>query len=299
MKYVVCLFFMFVLNAFSQGNIITEFARKGSLYDSIETNLRYTEFKKGKKCEVIEFVGILYGESLFKIKYEKWTGIVFLEDLVINDEIQKLINQYKEKKRKETEARSLESENRLQIVKQEIAQRKKEKEENKLREEKNNFLKYKKLDSLNKIEEELQRLDLRNNCHYSTNEIDQFDNIKVIRTIEYWVDGNLTVELYKKGKSKYVFFNLFSDLGCASSYSNDKSFVKVKLENNDIITLYHSWDIDCSSFKLKSRLSNDDILRLKKSKIKSMRFQGTKYYHDISGIAYKEFFIEKLKCLDN
>ncbi len=130
------------------------------------------------------------------------------------------------------------------------------------------------------------------------NEFDDIDNVKIIRTIPYKVNDNLTIELYRQGHREYVFFNLEQDLGCVSYLSNNRSYVRVTLENNQVVTFYHSWDVDCGNFKLKGRLSSSRIAILKKSPIKSLKFKGTKYSFEIDSVNYKNFFIDKLQCLD-
>jgi hypothetical protein len=195
-----------------------------------------------------------------------------------------------------------------------------EKEENKRLEERINAEKLKQIhtqfekrqsDSIKAVEDEVKRnkiiqkrekvklkkQDLIDNCHYDRNEIDEFDNIKFMQTEYYFVSPKLLISLSKVGNSKYVYFGLDSDLGCASPYNNDRSYVKVKLENNDILTFYHSGDIDCAEFTLKGKLSNSEILRLKSSPIKTIRLQGTKYYHDEINFDFNDFFIKKLKCI--
>tara|TARA_R110000868_G_scaffold81814_2_gene231354 strand:+ start:4246 stop:5724 length:1479 start_codon:yes stop_codon:yes gene_type:complete len=160
-------------------------------------------------------------------------------------------------------------------------------------------------DSILKIKENeiienrnLERIEFRNTCHYAMNEFDIFDKIKIIRTDPYKVAENLTIELYKRGQSKQVFFNLSEDLGCASYLPTNRSYVKVKLENNKVITVYHSWDIDCGNFGFKGNLSNSQIVLLEKSPIKSIWFKGTKNFYEITNVDYKEFFMDTLKCLD-
>ena len=87
-------------------------------------------------------------------------------------------------------------------------------------------------------------------------------------------------------------------LGCASSYSHNKSFVKFKLENEDVITVFHTADIECSDFTLIGSISKSQINRLKVSPIKYIRLQGTEYYKDLDMISYSNFFIDKLKCVE-
>jgi hypothetical protein len=71
----------------------------------------------------------------------------------------------------------------------------------------------------------------------------------------------------------------------------------MKLENNDILTFYHIGGIDCGKFSLLVRFSQSDIDRLNKSIIKTVRLNGTDYYHDIALIKWRTFFNDKLKCI--
>jgi hypothetical protein len=45
------------------------------------------------------------------------------------------------------------------------------------------------------------------------------------------------------------------------------------------------------------KFSEKDIINLKKSPIKTIRFNGDKYYHDIKTVPWKTFFIDKLDCI--
>ncbi len=144
----------------------------------------------------------------------------------------------------------------------------------------------------------LERIKFRNTCHYIVNEYDDYYKERNIKTTPYTVSRNLTIELVRQGRSVSVFINLSEDLGCASYLSSQRSFVKVKLENNKIITFYHSWNIECGDFSFKGKISSSQIISLKNSPIKSIKLQGTKYSQEIIDIDYKEFFIDKLKCIE-
>jgi hypothetical protein len=159
-------------------------------------------------------------------------------------------------------------------------------------------------DSIAKINEVLkenvilERMKFRNTCHYFINEFDKYYNEKTIRTEPYKVGENLTIELYRQGRSVNVFFNLSKDLGCASYLSNNRSSIRVELENNQEITFYHTWNIECGEFNFKGKISSSQMQKLKESPIKSIRFRGTQNSYNTSSIEYKEFFIDKLKCLE-
>lgn len=190
-----------------------------------------------------------------------------------NDSIAKII----EKERKELEALR----NRTAIAK-----------------EANTSISYSKEEE-NKKATLLERIKYRDSCHYQINEYDRFYNITTIRTEPYTLNKNLTVELYKQGRKTNIFFNLSEDLGCATYLPNQRSSVKITLENNRIVNFYHSWDIECGElFLFKARLSSININILKKSPIKSIVIHGTQGYKEINFIEYKEFFIDKLKCIE-
>ena len=188
-----------------------------------------------------------------------------------NDSIAKII----EKERKELEALR----NRTAIAKEANTSNSKEEE--------------------NKKATLLERIKYRDSCHYQINEYDRFYNITTIRTEPYTLNKNLTVELYKQGRKTNIFFNLSEDLGCATYLPNQRSSIKITLENNRIVNFYHSWDIECGElFLFKARLSSININILKKAPIKSIVIHGTQGYKEINFIEYKEFFIDKLKCIE-
>jgi hypothetical protein len=150
-----------------------------------------------------------------------------------------------------------------------------------------------------KIEpERLEKIEFRNTCHHAMNEYDAIDRIKIIRTDPYNLTKNLTIELFKRGRNTNVFFNLQEDLGCSSYLPSNRSYVKVRLENNQTITFYHSWDMDCGDFRFKGVISNSQMALLRNSPIKSIFLKGTKASSEITNIEYKEFFIDKLKCIE-
>ena len=144
----------------------------------------------------------------------------------------------------------------------------------------------------------LERVEFRATCHYAINEYDEFYKKIYIRTNPYLLNNNLSVELYKYGQKVCVFFNLNEDLGCASYLPANRSKVRVVLENNQIITFYHTWDMDCGDFSFKGNLSSSQIVKLKESPIKSITLKGTKDSRDIINLDYKEFFMDKLKCIE-
>ncbi|MEP1489749.1 MAG: hypothetical protein ABJK28_15110 [Algibacter sp.] len=143
-----------------------------------------------------------------------------------------------------------------------------------------------------------ERTKFRNTCHYLLNEYDDYYKETTIRTEPYRLSKVLTVELHRQGRVLNIFFNLSEDLGCASYLPNNRSTVKVTLENNQVITFYHSWNMDCGDFSFKGKLSKAQILKLEQSPIKSIKLKGTKYSSEITNLDYKEFFIDKLSCLD-
>jgi hypothetical protein len=150
-----------------------------------------------------------------------------------------------------------------------------------------------------------QQLDFKNNCQYEVNEIDKFDGKIVKISPAYnlhneFGQGNsgLILRLSKVGEEYLVSFETRYDVGCTSPYSNNLSFVKVKLENGDIITFYHRGDIDCYGFRLFGRLTKEEMARLVKSPIEIIRIQGTDRQYDFDDIVLRDIFQRKLRCIE-
>lgn len=170
-------------------------------------------------------------------------------------------------------------------------------------------------DKMKKIRDSVIKLELKeqtekrkfqtlNECAYYKNEVDEFTGNKKIFTEPYNLNeidlsiGEISIELRRIENSRFIWFHSYRDLGCTSSYDNNKSYVKIKLENNDILTFHHIGDVDCSEFSLLTRLTLSDINRLKKSPIKTIRLSGTDYYHDVKVVKWNTFFADKLKCIE-
>jgi len=137
-------------------------------------------------------------------------------------------------------------------------------------------------------------------CRYITNEIDDFTNKKVVKTDFYDLKSKkdfILIMLRNFDNKKSIVISINKDLGCANPNKNDRSNVKIKLENGKIVSFFHYTDIDCSNFTLIGKLSENDIKNLKSSPIQTIRFTGTKYYHDTKDLVYKDFFIDKLDCI--
>ncbi|WP_100610849.1 SH3 domain-containing protein [Confluentibacter lentus] len=206
-----------------------------------------------------------------------------------------------ELKKKSEEELNKRREDSIVKIREEI----KKKEEGLLIKKREEILKKAKEDSVfiasqeKEIENEVpEKSEFRSVCHYSIDEFDQFYGIRIVRTSPYTLAKNLMVELYRQAQRTNVFFNLSEDLGCSSYIPSNRSSVKVMLENDTVVTFYHSWDIDCGNFSFKGNLSNSDIEKLKKSSIKSIRLKGTEGFYEITNVDYKEFFIDKLKCIE-
>ncbi|MEL0457239.1 hypothetical protein WJN01_13445, partial [Flavobacteriaceae bacterium SZ-1-7] len=152
--------------------------------------------------------------------------------------------------------------------------------------------------SESKKEKPPEKITSDNSCKYLINEYDDFYKIKTIQTDPYGLSEKLTIELYRYGKKLNVFFNLDESLGCASYMTHNRSSVKVHLENNQVVTFYHSWGVECGDFHFKGRLSDFHIKQLQSSPIASILLRGTKSTVEITNITYKDFFIDKLQCLE-
>lgn len=282
--------------SFSQ-NIESTFIKNGYLNENPNfAGKTACKIKEGDSFIVLDY----YGIGVWEVKTKNCKGFIQESFLQNTKEMSSYIIEKVKKVRLEEEIKAKENEKRKIEQKRIEDSISKEKQRLKLLE----IEKQAAIDAENqKIQNQIKAEAFekwRNTCEYELNEIDEFDNVKKIKTKRVNISGyNLTVQLYKIGLENYVIFHSFQDLGCASPYSNNQSYVKVKLQNDDIVSFYHSSDVDCGSFRLFARLTKNDLSRLKKSPIKTVRLSGTEYYHDIEEIEYKEYFIDKLKCLEN
>ena len=144
----------------------------------------------------------------------------------------------------------------------------------------------------------LERNESLNTCKYLINKYDEYYKQMVIITDKYEINPNLNIELIREGNSSKININLSEDLGCVSYVPATRSTVRVTLENNQVIIFYHSGSLDCTDFSLKALLPESKIKQLKQSAIKSFTLKGTKGTVTISDIDYRDFFIDKLKCIE-
>lgn len=220
------------------------------------------------------------------------------------------ITESKEEKEKQIEALRIANQKYIQQEKQRkldsTTKAKEEKQKQieaiRISNEKQVFLKkQKKQDSIAKIEEDtnlLEKLKLRNTCHYFINEYDEYYKKQIIITDKYTISKNINIELIREGNTSKIHINLSKNLGCANYVPSRRSSVNITLENNEIVKLYHSGSLDCNDFSLKGILSPSKINLLKNYTIKSITLKGTKESVTITNINYKEFFIDKLKCIE-
>ena len=284
--------FFFACHLFSQADSSIETFFTGNAYLLKEPDVSsktVIKFKKGKSCNVIDY----YGYDFWKVGYKQTEGYVESKYINLDDKLISFKNRILKKRRIKDSMINL------------SVKRKKDSLEN-VKIEKKRIKK--RLDSIRtdsiikeyKNKELLKIKERRNNCHYERNEIDQFDNI-LIKTTEYYLieeSSKTYIKIKKYGNSFLIYVSIDMSLGCASSYSHNKSFVKFKLENEDVITVFHTADIECSDFTLIGSISKSQINRLKVSPIKYIRLQGTEYYKDLDMISYNNFFIDKLKCVE-
>ena len=309
-------------------NIQTKFKTYGPLLESAKRNSKsISQFNKGQKCTVLSY----HDDDIYKVQFKKWKGFVISEYLVVNTEMNNAVKAYKKKQNNSIQDTDIISEDqaaaaeaarlkkideeqtagaeaaRLKKLTDEPVQTEAEKERLRYIAERQRLveLKYKdelnkakKADSLKRIQDSLDRLAYRNKCHYQMNEIDPYYKVKIIRTEKYNINDSITIELYRNGNKRDVFITYLGNLGCASYLTSNKSYAQIRLENNEVVTVYHTWNIDCDNFKLRGSLSQSSISKLKNSPVQSIKLKGTKSSYLVNKIDYKEIFRDKLNCID-
>lgn len=305
------------VNLFAQEtNLPTQFSQDGILYKNVKSTHVLTEFIGNDKCTVIGY----FGNDTYKVNYKNFEGFVDAEYLILTEEISDLIYTYQDNERNKTieaehkrkaEVQEIINENeeaKRQIVLKELAKKEealrieKQKQdaiaEIKVKESKKIEAKHVEKEQKTEVVKSIPKNENLTVCDYALNEFDPIDNIKIVRTNPVMLSENLSVELFRRGKTNHVFFNLNESLGCASYLPGNRSVVKVLLENNQSITLYHSWDMDCSDFSFKGNITNSQIKQLKLSPVKSVLLKGTKHSKSVTSIINNTFFIEVLRCLE-
>ena len=158
----------------------------------------------------------------------------------------------------------------------------------------------------------------------TTIKVDEFTNKKTVST-ESWTSFGISSSKAKLSGSASFYNNgiygvtltLSADLGCMSQ---QRSTMKVKLSNDEIIEFIQASKTDCGSYiyanfipVTKADLENKDYLKLMKDNVEilkefdwvSIRIQGTEYYTDILPRKSKktekpeQFFRQHFSAIDN
>ncbi len=141
---------------------------------------------------------------------------------------------------------------------------------------------------------------IRNDCHIVADEIDGFTTTSNYSLIEpTFRDSSLNISIMKSEDSRYLKISTVEEMGCITPYINSGSKVVFKLKNGLKVSFFHSGEEDCSNYALIGKLTSSDIKKLKSSPIKMVRIYGSKRYIDLYTISYKDFFIEKIDCINN
>ena len=286
---------LILLNSFSvvsQGNTVeSTFNSNGHLRnDPIFHSFKVCKHKNGKSFIVIKYVG----DGWWLVDNKKCVGYVHSAYINLTMDLDRIAHNHEINIEQEPLKKRRDSLNNTVAV--EIKRLKEKRKNDSLRQIKIEAELKKEVEE-NKIKDQEVTRAYRTACYYTLNEIDEFDNVLKIKTRKMGIGSGVYISLIRIGSLKYVFFSTSENLGCASPYSNNRSYVKVKLINSKIITFYHTADVDCSGFKLYGKLLNSEIESLNKSPIKSIRLNGTDYYQDAHEIDFPDYFINQLKCI--
>lgn len=140
---------------------------------------------------------------------------------------------------------------------------------------------------------------IRSDCH-----IEEIEDTNGTITSNYSLvgpsfnDSSLNVSIMKLGSSKYLKISTNKEMGCTNPHSDNRSKVVFKLKNGISVNFFHSGKLNCDNYVLIGKLTASDIKKLKSSPIKMVRMYDSKHYIDIYTISYKDFFIEKIDCVN-
>lgn len=162
---------------------------------------------------------------------------------------------------------------------------------------------------------DLDQVDHVFDCNIDMQKVDDFTGEKIARTKELNIGKtkmNMPIRCaVARVNDQYIFYiSAYLDLGCISS--DDK--VMVKFEDEEILTLYHVGDIDCSSVNFSCVFVDGDLDqyqdknhlqdvqeanldRFRTIPISKIRLDGSDGYHDFD-VTDKYFMINALSCLD-
>ncbi|GAA4799806.1 hypothetical protein GCM10023330_01520 [Litoribaculum gwangyangense] len=245
-------------------------------------------------------------DSIFKVEQQKKQEALEAERIQLEltnqqrrkDSIAKAVQEEKQRMAQEIAKRKRDSIFKVEQQKQREALEAERKQVELMNQQRRKDSIEKAVNTNNAIELSSEELKFRNTCHYLINEYDIFKKQQIIITDKYFVNESLNIELLRQGNISKIHFNYSENLGCASYVPSTRSSVSITLENNKEIVFYHSGSLDCDYFSLKAILSESKIDLLKNSPIKSIVLKGTKASVSILNIQYKEFFMDKLKCVE-
>lgn len=155
----------------------------------------------------------------------------------------------------------------------------------------------KKLNANKHVNSNLNNDRLTDKCNYQKNVYDKYYNVTTKLTTLYNVSKELKLELFKEGPKTSIFFYASKNLGCVNKLQENNCYVRVKLENKNIIYFNHTWNEECGEFQLKSDISDKQMLLLSTSPIESIILKGSKDIYEILKVDNKTLFMDKMSCI--
>ena len=144
---------------------------------------------------------------------------------------------------------------------------------------------------------EMNNAVLLDSCEYKVNKFDKYYQIWTKHTKAYPIANALTAEVYMQGYKTSLFLKTTEDLGCAVYRSKTETFAEIKLQNEDVVILYHTWGMTCGEFVLKCDLTKDQLEALKANPLTSITIKGAKAAYAPQAV-YNDILIKLFKCIE-
>lgn len=135
-------------------------------------------------------------------------------------------------------------------------------------------------------------------CELETDIVDEFTG-KIEKStrlvqVDDKVGYNLKFSLTRLGDRIFLYVHRAQGFGCVTG----NSYVAIKLENAEIVKMYHSSNIDCDEYaSIWAVIDEEAVSKLMASPMVKIRAWGSERGGD-HDVVLKNYFIDQLPCLE-